>query len=124
MLVANVPYATRELLPLLFNFIVKMTGTAIKAVYLRVALPILSFPANQATVTVTLTANNDTQVEGDETAILTITDDVSYKVVTPRATTINVIENVIPVITVVATDPTATEAGSTTGAYALNRTGD
>jgi hypothetical protein len=115
---------TGDLTQALFNVNFTMSGTAINGGDYSLSVGAVSFPANQASVTVTLTATNDGTVEGDETAILTLSDGASYNVGTPAAATVNIIDNVIPVVTVVATDATATEAGSSTGTYTLSRTGD
>jgi hypothetical protein len=53
----------------------------------------LSFPANVATATVTLTANNDTEVEGDETATLTVTDGATYDVGTPSSAFVTIVSD-------------------------------
>ena len=115
---------TGDLTLALFNVNFAMSGTATNGGDYSLSAGSVSFPANQASVTVTLTPSNDGIVEGDETAVLTITDGANYDVGTPGAATVNLIDNVIPVVTVVATDPTATEAGPTTGTYTLTRAGD
>ena len=105
---------TGDLSLALFNVNFVMSGIAASGGDYSLSAGSVSFPINQASVTVTLTATNDGLVEGDETAILTLTDGPNYNVGTPAAATINIIDNVVPLISAVATDATATEAGPTT----------
>jgi hypothetical protein len=78
--------------------------------------------AGTSYVNVTLRPINDAVYEGNETAILTIFPDPAYGIGSPGSATITIQDNE-PVVTVAATDGTATETGPTTGTYRISRTG-
>ncbi|CAN5453925.1 hypothetical protein BH09PLA1_BH09PLA1_19210 [soil metagenome] len=59
----------------------------------QVARPFVDIPANETFVTCTLTAVNDTALEGPETAIFTIAPDASYAIGTPSNGTITIADN-------------------------------
>lgn len=67
--------------------------------------------ANSATITIT--PIDDTEPESDELVIVTLAGNSNYTIVSPSSAT----------VTIVATDPTATEAGPTTGFFTVSRTG-
>ncbi|MDM3843674.1 MAG: Calx-beta domain-containing protein, partial [Aphanizomenon gracile PMC638.10] len=87
----------------------------------------VTFAAGSSTAVVNLNVIDDTIVEGPETAILTVTSGTGYTVGTSASATVNIADNDLPEITVVATDASAAETllGTTPnpGQYTLTRTG-
>ena len=67
-----------------------MSGTATNGGDYSLSAGAVSFPVNQASVTVILTPANDTTPEPNETAILTLTDGANYNVGTPTAATVTI----------------------------------
>ena len=57
--------------------------------------------------------------------IATLSANAAYTVGTPSSATVTISDNDSgpPTVTIVATDPTATEAGPTTGTFTISRTG-
>ena len=93
---------------------VSLTGTATVA-------------AGAATTNIVVLPNDDTDVEGDETVILTLDANAAYTIGDDDQATITIEDNdaaQLPIVEVMATDATATEEGTTTGAYTFTRTGD
>jgi hypothetical protein len=84
----------------------------------------VTFAAGSATATRTVTPNNDALVEGPETVILTLTDGASYDVGAPGAATVTIADNPTPVVTMDATDASASEIGPATGTFTFTRVGD
>jgi hypothetical protein len=78
-------------------------------------------PAGSTTQNILVTPINDTVMEGKETVIATLTPNSAYTVGSPSKAKVTIVseENV----TIAAIDGTATEAGRTTGAFRVNRTG-
>ena len=86
------------------------------------------FPANASTAVVTLTAIQDIPLDNGETAILTVAAGPAsgagaYAIGTPSTATVTIADNGPPVITLVATDATATEGPADTGAFTFTRAG-
>ncbi|MBW4662233.1 MAG: VCBS repeat-containing protein [Drouetiella hepatica Uher 2000/2452] len=80
--------------------------------------------AGQTTATVTVTPIDDALVEGTETVTLTLTDAARYNLGATTAATINLTDNdIIPVVTIAATDASAAEAGNNPGTFRFSRTG-
>ncbi|MCL6274895.1 gliding motility-associated C-terminal domain-containing protein [Muricauda sp. 2012CJ35-5] len=75
------------------------------------------------TATITLTPVNDTEVEPNETVIVTLGAGTGYTVGAPNNATVTIESEDVaadPVATITATDDTATEAGVTTGEYEIS----
>ena len=75
----------------------------------------------QTSALVTVTPNDDPLMEGTETVVLALSPRPNYTLGAPTSATVNIVSN--EVVTVMATDPTATEAGNTTGRFTVRRTG-
>ena len=85
----------------------------------------VSFSTGQTTVTKVVNPRQDTQVEADETVILTLAAGTGYTVGTPNSATVTLTsDDVATTVTVAATDPSATEAGLTTGIFTFTRSGN
>ena len=83
-------------------------------------------PAGAAAALVTVTPIDDVLAEIDETVVATISASAAYTVGAPASATVTIQSDevsALPAVTIAATDPTATEAGTTTGQYTLTRTG-
>jgi hypothetical protein len=103
---------------------VMRTGTALSGVdYVTIATNV-SFAAGQSTVTRTVTPRNDALVEGPETVILTLVDGAQYDLGVPSTATVTITDNPIPIVTIEAVDPTASESPLDTGTFVISRIGD
>jgi uncharacterized protein YjlB len=102
-----------------------VTGTATAGNDYVVLSGTATLAIGEATTVVTITPVDDLDVEGDETVILTLVADAAYIIGDDDEATVTIVDNdVLPTIEVAASDATATEAGPTTAAYTLTRTGD
>jgi hypothetical protein len=79
------------------------------------------FPANQTSVTITITPFLDNNTEGAETVSLTLTPNNAYTVGTPNAATVTIADSVATV-NMTATDAAASEAGPEGGIFTFTRT--
>ena len=76
----------------------------------------------QSTATITVTPVNDTLSENDETVVATLSSNAAYVIGAPSNATVTVLDNDI-VLSVAATDNTATEYNRTTAAFTITRSG-
>jgi uncharacterized repeat protein (TIGR01451 family) len=82
----------------------------------------VTIPANQTTATVTIIPILDALVEGDETAILTVTPTpASYAVGTPATAMVTIVDAPTPAVSVAATTPSASEMGPVNGVFTFTR---
>ena len=109
---------------------VTLTGTATNGTDYTTIPTTVTFAVGSATALVNLAVIDDTLSEPLETAILTITPGSGYTVGSGASATVSITNNdppIIPIITVVATDPSAAETitGTPTnpGVFTLSRTG-
>jgi hypothetical protein len=79
--------------------------------------------AGQASVAVTVTPVNDVVSEPSETVVLNLSANAAYSVGSPGTATVTIADDDAAVVTVDATDNTATEAGPTSGTFTITRTG-
>ena len=66
-------------------------------------------------------------IEADETVVATVAANAAYTVGTPASGTVTITsddQQALPVVNLVASDGTATEAGPTSGAFTVSRAGD
>ncbi len=101
------------------------SGTAVNGTdYASIGTSVL-IPAGAASAPLTLTPTDDTFVEGNETATVTLTANAAY-VLDPTATAANatMTDDDVNVITVTATDAIASETAGDTGTFTITRTGD
>lgn len=74
------------------------------------------------TGTITVTPVDDSETESNETVIVSLSSGVGYTVGSPSQATVTITDDDVsgdPTATIVATDPTATEAGTTTGTFTV-----
>ena len=105
---------------------VALSGTATNGTDYTTIPTTVTFAAGSATAVVPLNVIDDTLFEGTETAILTIGTGTGYTVGTTPSATVNIADNDLPVVTVVATDASAAETlapATNPGSYTLTRTG-
>ncbi|NOT44078.1 MAG: hypothetical protein HOP14_05680, partial [Acidobacteria bacterium] len=101
------------------------TGTAAAgADFFNTVAGVVVIPVGQTTATITVTPINDLTVEGPETVVLTLTDQASYDIGTPNEATVTIADQPTPIVTIVASDPDASEVGLDTGTFTVTRTGD
>jgi hypothetical protein len=84
----------------------------------------VTIPAGSATVAVNVVPIEDVLIEQTERAELLITAGQGYVVGSPSLAIISIVDNDLPVVTVSATDPDASEAGPTSGTVTFSRTGN
>jgi len=79
--------------------------------------------AGSPTVTITVMPIDDSAVEEDETVVVMLASGTGYTVGALSSDTVTVVDNDSPLVTIVATDNTAMEAGPSTGFFTVSRTG-
>lgn len=108
------------------NVSVALSGTATNGSdYVSIPTTI-TIPAGASSVPVNVTPLQDTTVETMETVILTISTNAAYTRPASSADyagTVNLHDDDQPVLTVVATDSAAAEAGNDPGVFTITRTG-
>lgn len=82
----------------------------------------VTIPAGLASTPITVTPIDDAVLESAETVTITLASGAGYAIGSPSTATVTITDNDAS-ITVTASDSTATEAGPTTGTFALARTG-
>jgi hypothetical protein len=80
--------------------------------------------AGQASVNVTVNPVNDGLVEGPQTVVLTLNDRPHYNLNAPTSATVTIADLPTPLVTVSATDATASESPVQTGTFTFTRSGD
>ena|GEM_PF-1454822 len=78
----------------------------------------------KTSVNVTLVPIDDLTSENNETAILTISADAAYNVGAPSSATVTIVDNDPPVVTINASDASASEAGPDAGTFTFTRQGN
>ncbi|HEV8395116.1 MAG TPA: PKD domain-containing protein [Vicinamibacterales bacterium] len=84
---------------------------------------VVTIPAGLASATVQVRPVDDPDFEGAETVDVTVQPDGAYTVGSPSGATVTIADNDRPVVTIVATDASAAEAGPDTGTFTITRTG-
>ena len=89
------------------------------------ALPAtISIPVGASSATLALTPLADALSETAETVALTLAAGAGYTLGTASVATVSIADTNTPVVSLVATDPTASETGPDTGTLTLTRTGE
>jgi hypothetical protein len=107
--------------PLVVFYTVSGTATP-GADYESIPLAV-EIPTGQASVSIPITPLADALAEGPETVIVTLTADPAYVVGAADTATVTIADTAA-VVTVVATDPAAEEAGVNPGVFTLSRAGN
>jgi hypothetical protein len=103
-----------------------VTGTATSADYQESLTGTVEIPVGVSYVNLVVTPKDDRLVEGPETVIITLLDSANY-VVGVRTVTITIQDNdtvSMPLVSIVATDPNASEDGQDPGTFTVSRDGD
>ena len=97
-------------------------GTATNSTdYVFVASSV-SIPAGQAGVIVAITPLRDNLVEGTESVDFTLAPSASYSIATPEIASVNIADDPA-IVSLVASDPQADEAGASPGEFTISRSG-
>ncbi len=103
-------------------------GTATQGTDFPTQSGTVTIAANQTTATVTIDPTDDTDVEPDETIILTVTDGANYNLGTPNSATGTIINDdvvsVDPTVSVAVSPASVNEDGSGALTYTFTRSGD
>jgi subtilisin family serine protease/peptidase E len=99
-----------------------MSGTATSGSDYTALGTTIVFPVGSSTATNTVTPVDDAVVEATETVILTLAANAAYTVGSPSSATVNIADNDLPVVTVVAADNSAAEP-SDVGRFVFTRSG-
>jgi hypothetical protein len=103
---------------------VTISGTATNGTDYTTISTTVTIPANAASVDVTITPTDDALVEAAETVTLTLTDGAAYDLGATTSATVTITsDDILPVVSIAATDPNAAEAGADTGTFTITRTG-
>jgi hypothetical protein len=102
------------------NYAVSGTATP-GADYTALAGSVVLAPG-QASAVIAINPVDDNTPELGETVVVTILANSTYTVTSPTSATVTIMSE--PAVSVTATDPTATEAGLTSGAFTVTRTLD
>jgi K319L-like, PKD domain/PKD domain/Calx-beta domain len=100
-------------------------GTATESDYTGTAAGpsfVVTIPSGKASIDVAITPTADALVEGSETVALTIGSGIDYTVGDPAAATVTIADDP-PVVTLVASDSDASEAGPDPGTFTIQRSG-
>ncbi len=98
-------------------------GTATAGVDYAALSGAVTIPAGASSQTVIVTPADDAVVEGDETVTATLAGNVNYSVGSPSSATVTIHDDDTYVVTVSATDASASEPGTDTGTFTFSRTG-
>lgn len=84
----------------------------------------VTIPVGASSAAITVAPINDSLVESNETVQVTLGTGSGYNVGGASTATVTIADNdVLPTLTIVASDDTAAEAGSATGAFTITRSG-
>ncbi|GLU42665.1 hypothetical protein Musp01_02890 [Muricauda sp. NBRC 101325] len=97
-----------------------VSGTADSGVDFNALSGSVQIANNSSSATILLTPVNDTEIEIDETVILTLNAGVGYTVGSPNNATVTINSEDSPIATITATDDTATELGTTQGIFTVD----
>ena len=102
---------------------VALSGTATPGSDFSAPPQFLSLPAGVASTTFSLTALQDTALEGPETVIVTVVESQpAYRLGSPSSASVSIQDDDLPVVSVTASDASATEAAGDAGQYTITRT--
>jgi len=101
-----------------------LTGTAAQGADYQTLPGSVNIPAGAASATFKVTPINDTTLEANETVVATLSANAAYVIGSPNNATVTIVDNdQKPTVTIIASDPTAAEAGLASGAFKVTRTG-
>ena len=102
-----------------------VSGTATNGVDYQTLSGSVLITAGQSSAPITVIGIDDGQAEGNETVIVTLSSNAAYSVGTPSSATVTISDDEppLPVVTIVANDANAAEAGLDPGVFTVTRTG-
>ena len=109
------------------DVVITLSGSATLGSDIQALPTTLTIPGGSSSISVPVVALQDSSVEPMETVIVALAESSSYVRSSPSATytgTMNLHEDDAPVVTVAATDSSASEAGNDPGVFTITRTGD
>jgi Calx-beta domain-containing protein/putative Ig domain-containing protein len=106
--------------PLIANYTI--SGTAINGTDYASLPTSVTIPAGASTKTIDVIPIEDTLAEGSETVILTLSADAAYTVISPNSAIVTIV-NALPIVSISANVPNASETGPTAGQFTVTRTG-
>lgn len=98
-------------------------GTATSGTDFTALTSPFTIPAGQAQDVLTLTPVQNTTAESDETVTLTLTAGSGYTVGAPASATVTIQDDDVNTVSIVASDPVASEVAGNPGEFTLTRTG-
>uniref|UniRef100_UPI0035692469 Calx-beta domain-containing protein n=1 Tax=Gemmatimonas sp. TaxID=1962908 RepID=UPI0035692469 len=101
---------------------VSLGGTATAGTDYQGIAPSVTMGPGQRVLAVNVVPVLDAVLEGAESVVLTIASGSEYVVGTPGAATVSIVD--APLVTVIASDASASEIGLDPGAFTISRTGD
>jgi hypothetical protein len=96
-------------------------GTAISGLDYAPLSGSVTIPGGASSADIVLTPLNDNLLEGDESVILTLTNNASYNVGTPGSATLFIKDKSKPYVTIATTAGTANEPGDQIGTFQISR---
>jgi hypothetical protein len=108
--------------PLALTVHYTVSGTATPGVDYENLTGSVIIPANRPSATIVVRPVNDGMIETAETVVVTLSLSDDYLVGSPSSAMVTIADNDRPTVTIRATDPSATEAGPTTGTLTVTRT--
>ncbi len=101
------------------------SGTAVLGTdYEAIFSGMITIPAGASSADLTLLPVNNEFLDGTRTVILTLTSGSGYTLGDSISAVMSIIDDEMPVVTVEASDPLASENATDTGTYTIFRTGD
>lgn len=101
---------------------VTIAGTATSGSDYAAVAAVQTIPAGASSLVITVTPAKDVVPEPDETVTLTLASG-AYEIGTTTAVTVTIADDESPVLTVTVSDSTASEPGTDTGRFQVNRLG-
>jgi hypothetical protein len=101
-----------------------ISGTANNTIDYQTLSGTVVVGANQSSATIPVTPIDDSAIEGDETVIVTLAANAAYTLGAQTSATVTIADDDAPVVTILASDPGAAEAGLDPGTFTVSRTGN
>lgn len=98
-------------------------GTATSGDDFTLAAGTVTFAPGETARVIPLVIHDDATIEPDETVVLTLVNPVGTALATQTTHTFTITDDDLPVVSIAATDATASETGPDTGVFTLSRTG-
>jgi PKD repeat protein len=100
-----------------------IAGTAKSGIDYKSLTNTVTIPIGASSAAIKVTPINDTEFEGDETVVLTLSANAAYTVGSPNSAVVTIADNDLPSVSIAATDPVASKIILENGQFKLSRTG-